>query len=90
MFCGPYTLGACQVLVVDDDYHMQGMCKDCAYLALEEEIVPFVERSSSGGRCDRRSNGRSSFTRGEIKHIATDNPRLEEISHIGAFLRYKI
>ena len=28
--------------------------------------------------------------RGEIKHIATDNPRLEEISHIGAFLRYKI
>ena len=29
-------LGACQVLVVDDNYHMPGyVCEDCAYLALE-------------------------------------------------------
>jgi len=85
-------LGACQVLVVDDDYHMPGyVCKDCAYLALEGGNCAFCGKEALPVEdVIEEAMEEVLLQRGEIKHIATDNPRLEEISHIGAFLRYKI
>lgn len=85
-------LGACQVLVVDEDYHMPGyVCEDCAYLALEEGVCPFCGKEAlSVEDVIEEAMEEVLLQRGEIKYITTDNPRLEEISRIGALLRYKI
>jgi len=85
-------LGACQVLVVDDNYHMPGyVCEDCAYLALEGGVCPFCGKEALPAEdVIEEAMEEVLLQRGEIKYITTDNPRLEEISRIGAFLRYKI
>jgi len=85
-------LGACQVLVVDDNYHIPGyVCEDCAYLALEGGICPFCRKEALPVEdVIEGAMEEVLLQRGEIKYITTDNPRLEEISRIGALLRYKI
>ncbi|HXL02421.1 MAG TPA: hypothetical protein PK016_04790 [Candidatus Atribacteria bacterium] len=85
-------LGACQVLVVDDNYHIPGyVCEDCAYLALEGGICPFCRKEALPVEdVIEEAMEEVLLQRGEIKYITTDNPRLEEISRIGALLRYKI
>jgi len=85
-------LGACQVLVVDDNYYMPGyICKDCAYLALKEGNCAFCGKESlSVEDVIEEAMEEVLLQRGEVKYITTDHPRLEEISHFGAFLRYKI
>ncbi len=38
-------LGACQVLVVDEEYRVPGyVCEDCAYLAVEEGLCSFCKK----------------------------------------------
>ncbi len=85
-------LGACQVLVVDDNYHIPGyVCEDCVYLALEGGICPFCRKEALPVEdVIEGAMEEVLLQRGEIKYITTDNPRLEEISRIGALLRYKI
>ncbi len=85
-------LGACQALVVDDDYHMPGyVCEDCPYLALQEGICTFCGKEALPVEdVIEEAMEEVLLQRGEIKYITADNPRLEEISHIGAFLRYQI
>ncbi len=84
--------GACQVLVVDDDYSMPGyICKDCAYLSLREGDCSFCGKEAlSVEDVVEEAMQEVLLQRGEIKYITTDHPRLGEISHIGTLLRYKI
>lgn len=85
-------LGACQVLVVDDNYYIPGyICKECAYLTLKEGDCPFCGKQAlSVEDVVEEAMEEVLLQRGEIKYITTGHPRLEEIGHIGAFLRYKI
>ena len=84
--------GACQVLVVDDDYSMPGyICKDCAYLSLREGDCSFCGKEAlSVEDVVEEAMQEVLLQRGEIKYITTDHPRLGDISRIGALLRYKI
>jgi peptide subunit release factor 1 (eRF1) len=85
-------LGACQVLVIDDNYYMPGyICKECAYLTLKEGDCLFCGKQTlSVEDVMEEAIEEVLLQRGEVKHIATGHPRLEEIAHIGAILRYKI
>jgi peptide chain release factor subunit 1 len=85
-------LGACQVLVVDEEYRVPGyVCEDCAYLAVEEGLCPFCKKETLPVEdVIEEAMEEVLLQRGEIKYITTDAPRLTEIFRIGAFLRYKI
>nr|MBP7495501.1 hypothetical protein [Spirochaetales bacterium] len=85
-------LGACQVLVVDEEYRVSGyVCEDCAYLAVEEGSCPFCKKETLPVEdVIEEAMEEVLLQRGEIKYITTQAPRLTEIFRIGAFLRYKI
>jgi len=84
--------GACQLLVTDDNYYMPGyVCKDCAYLSLKPESCAFCGKEALPVEdVIEEAMEEVLLQRGEIKYITTGHPRIEEISHISAFLRYKI
>jgi peptide subunit release factor 1 (eRF1) len=85
-------MGACQALAVDDNYRVPGyICKECSYLDLKAGNCPFCGRETfSVEDVVEEAMEEVLLQRGEIKYITTNHPRLKDIEHIGAFLRYKI
>lgn len=85
-------MGACQALVVDDNYRLPGyICKECSYLDLKAGNCPFCGKETlSVEDVVEEAMEEVLLQRGEIKYITANHPRLKDIDHIGAFLRYKM
>jgi len=85
-------LGACQVLVVDDYYYQPGYtCEDCSYLDVSPGQCPICGKETLAVEdVVEEAMEEVLLHRGEIKYITTGHPRLAEISHIGALLRFAI
>jgi len=65
-------LGACRLLVVDEDYYVPGyLCQECAYLDLKEPNCAFCAKESlSVEDVIEEAMEEVLLQRGEIKHIA--------------------
>ncbi|MEN3186036.1 MAG: hypothetical protein ABDK94_07545 [Atribacterota bacterium] len=86
------NLGACQKLLVDEEYHEGGfVCRACGFLSLKPEpcalcggeVVPVED-------IVERVINEVFWQNGEVKHIASATPGLQNIERIAAFLRFRI
>ncbi len=84
--------GACQMVVVDEDLTQEGfVCPKCHYITLEKSDCPVCNLSPVEVEdiIDEITE-EVLLQGGEVKYIKTDNPLLEKIQRIGAFLRFKV
>ncbi|MDI3530401.1 MAG: peptide chain release factor subunit 1 [Candidatus Atribacteria bacterium] len=84
--------GACQMVVVDEDFIQEGfVCPQCHYITLEKSDCPLCNLPSVEVEDIIDEIIEEVLLQGgEVKYIKTDNPLLEKIQRIGAFLRFKV
>jgi len=86
------NLGACQTLVVDEEYRAGGfVCPSCGLLGLESQGCTICgEKAVAVEDVVERAIAEVLWQNGEVKYIANTNSELQKMEHIGAFLRFRI
>ncbi len=86
------SFGACQMLVVDENYAEPGfLCASCKTMALSEGVCELCGQKR--GRIDNVVEEMLELAvlqKGEVKYISSSNDRLGAIQRIGAFLRFQV
>ncbi|MCX7668158.1 MAG: hypothetical protein N2Z84_04425, partial [Atribacterota bacterium] len=85
------NLGACQTLLVDEEYRENGfVCRACGFLSLKfekcsrcgEEVIPVED-------IVERVIAEVLWQNGEVKYIASGTPGVEKVERIATFLRFR-
>ncbi len=85
-------MGACQKIVVDEEYQVQGFtCRKCGFLSLDALACDSCgETPQEVENLINEAIDEILLQSGEVRYIHTENELLKKIGRIGAFLRFRV